>query len=238
MAKIPIIITGAPEDLLPRLPEKTEDGKELDWTVVPVLRFEKLKYEKEVANKIANRYFDWVILASVRGVRFFSELLLENEIELPPETRVAVMGQRTKELAELDGFTPDFCPSLPGTETFIEEFPKGPFKLLFASALEGRKTLMDKMKEDGSEIQHLALYSTLGIHPIQSISQQQLSDASLILFTSPSSFDAFTDSFEIPRKTKIGCLGQYTFDHLTRKGISGHRKLPEGDFRKIGDILC
>jgi uroporphyrinogen-III synthase len=59
----------------------------------------------------------------------------------------------------------------------------------------------------------------------------------MILFTSPSSVEAFTSCFKIPRDMRVGSIGRFTAEHLVRKGIRPHL-LPNGDFERIGEILC
>jgi uroporphyrinogen-III synthase len=85
----------------------------------------------------------------------------------------------------------------------------------------------------------LPIYKTTPRNDISAhLSQKDLEEAALVLFTSPSSVDAVSSLFELNTKVNIGSMGTFTRDHLISKGISNVLVLPEGDFQKVGEILC
>jgi len=240
-----IIVTGEHNDSGNRYPAVDNQGNTLLWQEVPVLNFERLPVEENFLNSMGDKPFDWIIFTSVRAVRFFSELLMESGIDFPIETQVACIGETTSHAAEMDGYTPDFFPTEPGSEKFLEEFEdllsnraEKP-RILIPAALGGRTTISDRLKELGCEVARLAIYKTLPRTDIEGhLSQKDLEEAALVLFTSPSSVDAVGGLFNIHPNVKVGSMGQFTREHLEKKGVSEVLILPEGDFQKVGEILC
>ncbi|NDC23911.1 MAG: uroporphyrinogen-III synthase, partial [Proteobacteria bacterium] len=240
-----IIITGEHNDSGNRYPASDKDGNTLLWQEVPVLDFERLPIESSLLKSLAIKPFDWIIFTSVRAVRFWSEILLEEGVDFPVETQVACIGETTAHAAQMDGFTPDFFPTEPGSEKFLEEFEEllsnrtDKPRVLIPASIGGRTMISDRLRELGCEVERLSVYKTMPRQDIQShLSQKDLEDAALVLFTSPSSVDAVSNLFDIQAPVKVGSMGSFTQEHLEKKGVSDVLILPEGDFQKVGEILC
>lgn len=239
---IRILVTGEHEDL--EKPEATSaGGRPIEWIQLPVLRFERIPVDAAIVEDLVASPVEWILFTSQRAVRFWSELLLETNVDFPLETQVACIGERTAEYASQDGFTPDFYPTEPGTEKFLEEFrdllsnntvkPR----VVIPMAEGGRTTIRDELAALGCKVISIPLYRTLPLDDIpKRLTAEELSKVSAILFTSPSSVDAFTKHFQIPKQAKVVAIGQFTGEYLEKKGL-GPRLLPEGDFQRIGEVL-
>ncbi len=240
-----ILVTGEHDDLASRCPSQLDTGRALEWVQLPVLEFERLPVSADLVERLIQKPMNWIFFTSQRSVQFWSEVLLENGVDFPLETQVACIGESTAEAAARDGFNPDFYPTEPGTECFLREFEdllsnnsqKPSFFIPMAEG--GRTTIRDRLKELGCEVLSITLYRTkprkdLGV----SFSEAELAKFDLILFTSPSSFDAFSRAFRVPGEVKVASLGRYTAQHLIRKGLSDQKQLPDGDFQRIGELLC
>jgi len=243
---IRIIVTGEHEDLDARFPsELGHRGMPLEWVSVPVLKFERLAVGEDVVRELVDNPVDWMIFTSQRSVKFWAEVLLEHGVDFPIQTQIACIGEKTAEVANQDGFTPDFYPTEPGTEKFLEEFEALVVtnslkpRVFIPMAEAGRFKIRDHLRELGCEVRTLPLYRTLPREDISKfISQEEVSQSSMILFTSPSSVDAFVSQFSIPSDVRIGSIGKFTGDYLSKKGFSDYHLLPQGDFERIGEILC
>lgn len=244
-APIRILITGEHDDLATRCPSKLPTGEALEWVQLPVLQFERLKVDPDIVERLIQKPMDWILFTSQRSVQFWSEVLMENGVDFPLETQVACIGEQTAEVAGRDGFNADFYPTEPGTEAFLAEFQdlmsNSPIKpsVFIPMAEGGRTTIRDRLKELGCEVLSIPLYRSsprkdLGVD----LSEKELEKFNLILFTSPSSFDAFSRAFRVPGEVKIASLGRYTAAHLVNKGLSDQKQLPDGDFQRIGEVLC
>lgn len=237
-----IIVTGEHEET--SFPTRMPDGTLLIWRSVPVLRFEKIPVEKKIVEALIKDPVDWIIFTSERAVRFWGELLMEVGVDFPVETQVACIGEHTAKIADMDGFAPDFYPTGHGSEKFLEEFEGllsgnlDKLSIFLPMSDGGRTTIRDRLVELFCKVTTIPLYRTLPMADISNLlSSEELEQADLIVFTSPSSFDAVTKSLVLPRGVKIAGLGRYTCSHLKAKGLS-HRMLPDGDFQRIGEILC
>ena len=209
-----------------------------------LLRFERIPVEKEFLEKVEKQPFQWVVFTSPRSVQFWTETLLEHGIDFPTETQVATIGESTGNAASEQGFNPDFYPTEPGSECFIQEFkdlisnsPDKP-EVLIPQAANGRTYLKEKLEELGCKVTVLPLYKTIAIDESPAdISPADLEDAALVLFTSPSNVAAFQKHFKLPKRARVGAIGKYTFDYLLQNGVPADL-LPGGEFERVGEILC
>ena len=69
------------------------------------------------------------------------------------------------------------------------------------------------------------------------MTQEEITRAALVLFTSPSSVDAFMKNFALPPEEKIASLGRFTAEHLKKRGVANPKVLPEGDFQRIEEVI-
>lgn len=242
---IRILITGEHDDLASRCPSQLETGETLEWVQLPVLQFERLPVAPELVERLVQKPMNWILFTSQRSVQFWSEVLLENGVEFPLETQVACIGEQTAEVANRDGFNADFYPTEPGTEAFLSEFEdlmsnnSDRPSVFIPMAEGGRTTIRDRLKELGCEVLSIPLYRSVPRKDLGTVlSEKELENFDLILFTSPSSFDAFSKAFRVPGEVKIASLGRYTAQHLIHKGLSDQKQLPDGDFQRIGEVLC
>lgn len=240
-----IIITGEHNDSGNRYPSSDGAGNTLLWQEVPVLDFERMPLEGKLFDQMGQKPFDWIIFTSVRAVRFWTEALLESGTDFPIETQVACIGETTARAAEMDGYTPDFYPTEPGSESFLHEFEdmisnrSDKPSVLIPAALGGRTTISDRLRLLGCAVTRISIYQTKPRSDIQShLTQKDLDEAALVLFTSPSSVDAVGTLFSLHSKLKIGSMGSFTRDHLLKRGLTDVLILPEGDFQRVGEILC
>ena len=169
---------------------------------------------------------------------------MEAGIDFPLETQVACIGEKTAEVANLDGFTPDFYPTEPGSEKFLEEFEhllsnnSVKPRVLMPMAKAGRPMIAQRLKELGCNVVTIPLYETLPREDIgRTITQEELKKSSMIVFTSPSSVDAFISHFRIPEDVLVASIGKFTSDYLTGKGVE-NQIVPCGDFERVGELLC
>jgi uroporphyrinogen-III synthase len=240
-----ILITGEHDEPAAQLPQVLpEDGTRLEWFSLPVLQFDRLKVDPDLVERLVRKPVEWIIFTSPRSVRFWSEVLMDQGYDFPTETQVACIGEKTATVAGEDGFNPDFFPTEPGTEKFLEEFEdlisNNSIKptVFIPMAEGGRLTIRNRLRELGCEVTTASLYRTSPRDDLrQALSESELEKTNLVLFTSPSSVDAFTKVFQIPAQVKIASLGHYTARHLELKGFSDQRMLPAGDFQRIGEVL-
>lgn len=243
--KLRILVTGERDDMESRCPQEwAGEGIPLEWTSLPVLEFRRLPIDPSLLQDLVSKPRNWIIFPSARAVTFWNEALLEAELDFPIETQVACVGYQTAEWASRDGYSADFYPSEPGTEGFLKEFEflvathEVKPSVVIPMALGGRTTLRDSLKAAGCDVLAVPLYETSPAKDLsERYSQHQVNGCAAIIFTSPSSVDAFRSCFQIPKNVKVASLGKFTSAYLTSLGLD-HKVLPSGDFQKIGEVLC
>jgi uroporphyrinogen-III synthase len=102
----------------------------------------------------------------------------------------------------------------------------------------GRMTLKNRLRERGCEVTVVQLYRTVFRKDLyQELSKQDFEKIDCVIFTSPSSVDAFLDFFSLHANIRIGAIGSYTDHHLRQLGFNDSKILPQGDFSRIEEIL-
>lgn len=237
-----VVVTGDHESLKGIHP-MTVQGRAVEWIQIPVLDYERLPISDETLAKVQSAHFHWLVFTSPRSVKFWTETLLEKGIDLPIETQVACIGEATANVASNDGYTPDFYPTESGSEQFAIEFedmisniPDKP-SILILQAENGRTFIAEALSRLGCTVSSAFLYRSRPKTDRPSTSVELMEASNAVLFTSPSSFEAFKRHFPIPKHPRIGAMGTFTREHLKKMGIEA-RLLPEGDFQNIGDLLC
>jgi uroporphyrinogen-III synthase len=232
-----VLVTGERDDWTSL--ENPSTAKHIEWKSIPVLQYERLLIPESLLERLSQKPFEWIVFTSPRAVRFWSETLLEGGYDLPVETRVACLGERTAEFAEEDGYSVDFQPKEPGTDGFLEEFEKNrPGSVLIPASEIGRTKLRDRLKQLGFEVAWVPLYRTFARPSLADcLSSEDLAQSDAILFTSPSSVDSVLDQFSLPDSIQVLAIGGFTGRHLESRGFVRPRLLPNGDFSRIAEVL-
>jgi uroporphyrinogen-III synthase len=61
--------------------------------------------------------------------------------------------------------------------------------------------------------------------------------ADLLVFTSPSSIDFFTEKHPIPRSVSIAAIGAFTEQRLKQEGLESVLLVPGGDLKRAPELL-
>jgi uroporphyrinogen-III synthase len=242
--KIKILVTGENRDLEESVPGLILDSElALEWIQWPVLDFQKIEVSKDVLSKVTEKPFEWIVFTSPRAVHFWTETMVEGGLDFPLETQVACIGESTSDVASADGYTPDFYPTEPGSEVFLEEFEdliktnsQKP-TVLIPMAEGGRLKIAERLAELGCAVTVVPLYRTRSrSHLATSIPGGSLEGISVVIFTSPSSVEAVLGAVQLPKEVKVVAIGAFTREHLKKRGIDS-QLLPGSSFERIGELL-
>lgn len=143
--------------------------------------------------------FDWLVLTSPTGVRFFLERLHASDAGPVPDTmRIAVVGPGTASAVRAAGYQPDLVPARSDADGLAEE--------LAGQSLEGRKVLwvrpetarpqfQSALEAAGAVVTAAVFYRTVP-HPECHLIAADLTTGRYdgVLFTSPSTFRAVFDA--------------------------------------------
>lgn len=242
--KIKILVTGENRDLEENIPRSLLDTEvSFEWIQWPVLDFQKIEVSKDLLAKVTDKPFEWIVFTSPRAVHFWTETMVEAGLDFPLETQVACIGESTSEVASSDGYTPDFYPTEPGSEIFLEEFEdliktnaQKP-TVIIPMAEGGRLKIAERLAELGCAVTVVPLYRTKSRSNLaNSVPGGSLEGVSVVVFTSPSSVEAVLGAVQLPKEAKVVAIGAFTREHLKKRGIDS-QLLPGSSFERIGEIL-
>lgn len=109
--------------------------------------------------------FDWLILTSANGVKFFFQRLRElgKDARALGGIKIAVVGKKTASFLEKYGLNPDYIPPDFVADSLVENFPDSLLnkKLLFPRVeTGGREILVNELKKQGANIIEVPAYQS------------------------------------------------------------------------------
>ncbi len=186
--------------------------------IVPLLDFQlplNMTKVEAAIRQISN--YDWIVLTSQNGVRFFSELVETYEVStsLP---KIAVIGKKTADSLKHFGYKADFIPQAFVAESFVKEFLPllhDDSRVLLAKGNLARTIIAEKINESGASCDEVILYET--VLPEESVQKLvhvlQASEVDVITFTSSSTIHHFMQIVEqyqlhpLLESLIIACIG-------------------------------
>lgn len=229
--RVKLIITGDPNEWLPRLPRVTQTGVEMEWQILPVLSYSRLPVAAAVLRAVTVPPPDWIIFCSPRAVEFWTALCVE--YATVTSSRIGAIGFRTQDCASRFGVNVDLCPESPGSEAFLESFNaevKGPQRILIPQARGGREYLSENLERGGHRVHRLAIYESL-----RAKAMVPDSTANWGVFTSPSSYDAFR-ALSTWMPSRLAAIGRFTADRMKLDGWNPIL-VPGGNIERIDEIV-
>ncbi|KAB2334104.1 uroporphyrinogen-III synthase [Bacillus mesophilum] len=198
---------------------------------IPLISFKPTITQKEAArlNETLHTY-DWLIFTSnVTVETFFAHVDIKSEL-LP---KIAVIGEKTKEVLEAKGLNVDFVPSQYVAEGFIEEFlpqiQKGEHILIPKGNL-ARDAIASALRQKEVIVKEIIVYKTHMPEDSKALLKEKLLNHQLdiILFTSPSTVDHFmevvleNDLADQIKQCIIACIGPVSKDRAETHGLHVH----------------
>jgi len=178
--------------------------------------------------------YDWLILTSANGVRFFFERLKKKrrKISLPSSLKVCAIGPATANELKKRGIRIDSIPKKFIAEAILEGF-KGTQvagkKILLARAKKARDILPKGLRQMGAEVDVVEAYRTVkpkgGRKRLKLLLREKID---VIAFTSSSTVDHFVDllkGVDLKKALKgvaIACIGPITAETARKRGMKVH----------------
>lgn len=170
--------------------------------------------------------YQWLILSSVNGAKFFIERMISLGIDLNTlkELRIAVVGKVTQEELEKRGIKVDFVPSKFVADTIGEELPlNGGEQILFPRSHIARKKVIQLLTNRGAQLDEVVAYQTKIInHDEKFLSEVLSKKIDYITFTSASCVNGYRlnlENTDIQVNAKIACIGPITKKAAEHHGI-------------------
>lgn len=175
--------------------------------------------------------YDWIVFTSTNGVKYFFDRLREKgkDIRQLKGLKIATIGSTTKKMLEDLRLTVDLCPEKEFTqEGLIEEFKKWKIKakkILIPRSEQGRKALIEGLKEIGAKVDEVSAYRTIKEDTDYLKSLLAKDEIDIITFTSSSTLTNFCSIFNkeeidnLLNKVKIASIGPITTKTAEALGI-------------------
>ncbi|MEA5510110.1 uroporphyrinogen-III C-methyltransferase [Crocosphaera sp. UHCC 0190] len=159
--------------------------------------------------------FNWLILTSANGVKFFFERLKElgKDSRALGGIKIAVVGKKTASFLQNHGLIPDFVPPNFVADSLVENFPEtlNNQKILFPRVeTGGREILVQELQKQGAEVREVPAYQSgcpqkINLDAWEAIQQKQVN---IITFASSKTVQNFHDLLkqEINRNSELNML--------------------------------
>ncbi len=187
---------------------------------IPLIRTGEPENTAEIRKTIENLAdFDWLVLTSKNGVRYFMHFLKtirDGKPEALP--KIAVVGAKTKEAAEKAGLHVDLVPEKFVAEALADELINltgKNSKVVLARGNLAREVLPEALQSGGCEVRDVIFYKTDLNHAAKLQLEQAVSngDIDVFTFTSSSTVSSFMELLkDIPAEKRAGgkvvaCIG-------------------------------
>jgi uroporphyrinogen-III synthase len=174
--------------------------------------------------------FQWLILTSPNGVRYFFEILQEvtGTQKLPESLQIAVIGEKTGKTLEKYGYNPTFVNPGSTAEDFAEPFARHIAtknlkpKVVLPLGNLARNVIQEHLEKLADCIR-INIYRTEMPEYVDKTIAEKIENNhyDMLIFTSPSGIHHFTELFPKGNKNSIrlACIGNTTANAARKKGM-------------------
>lgn len=179
--------------------------------------------------------YDWLVLTSVNGVRYFFDRLFDKgkDVRALARVRTATIGPATAGRLREYGFHSDIIPETYRAESIIEAFSNEPMegkKVLLPRAKEARPILPIEIRKMGAVVDEIAVYQTeKAVESVEVLVDNLKSRCvDMVTFTSSSTVKNFKaclppEQFDsLMEGVTVACIGPITADTARQLGLGVH----------------
>jgi uroporphyrinogen-III synthase len=199
------------------------DPARFDVAAIPVFHAVQAGSIEQQGQVIADlAKYRWVFFTSQTTVSEFARLMREAGVSLPPDTRIAVVGNRTARAIKQQGWRLDFVSEVADAVSLGEQFithadaSAGP--ILFPCGAKAPADLESMALEGGLHLERLVCYDTIE-HPDLPRTLMALPDPDTAVFTSPSAVNFLVAQRALPTHIPVVSIGPSTTDALMAAGF-------------------
>ncbi|PPA71558.1 uroporphyrinogen-III synthase [Jeotgalibacillus proteolyticus] len=202
--------------------------------LIPMIETHPIKSYNEVDILSSLSMYNWIVFTSRRGVSYTLKLLKDKGLLWNlHKMKIAVIGKKTANLIEEEGFTVSFCPESFRAADFIKEFPFKKIRgerILFPQGNLARDLLVKAFSAHGAECDKWVIYKTF--NPDQSkerlLQAFERNEFDIAVFASPSAVRNFNEIARgnpevyqhlLDGKWPLASIGPTTTEELKRVGL-------------------
>lgn len=202
---------------------------------IPLIAFKPVAASEKLLKTLADIHtYDWIIFTSNVTVETFYSFIKKSQTFLP---KIAVIGEKTKEILVDMGEKVDFVPGEYVAEGFIDEFL--PYvnqgeRILIPKGNLARDYISTALKDNGTIVDEIIIYETFLPEESRGRLVKMLTEESLdiLTFTSPSTIDHFMKIVEENHLRDkldhciVACIGPVSKRKAEQWGLKVHA-MPE-----------
>ncbi|MGA9225663.1 MAG: uroporphyrinogen-III synthase [Mesobacillus sp.] len=197
---------------------------------IPLIAFQPVAATEELHEMMNSLHtYDWIIFTSNVTVETFYSLMNA----LVPFPKVAVIGDKTRQVLENMGVKVDFTPGHYVAEDFVEEFHshiREGSRVLIPKGNLARDYIAATLKKHGAIVDEVVIYETYLPDDSRDKLIQMLRNRRLdiLTFTSPSTIDHFMEIVEAQQLQKeldqciVACIGPVSMRKAEEWGLNVH----------------
>jgi uroporphyrinogen-III synthase len=192
--------------------------------IAPMINFAAADDEHGLATALAELQagvFDWIVITSATTV----DVLLSQNVTIPPGTKIAAVGETTGAALTLAGYPVDYVPEADNSARgLVKEWPHGEIsgRVLIPQSDIAEPTLVSGLTALGLNVQFVSAYRTVGV-PIADHIREDVAAGRIgaILVTSGSVARQIAAQLApLPAETVVACIGPRTAYDARAAGLS------------------
>ena len=167
--------------------------------------------------------FDWIVVTSATTV----DVLMSQRVTIPPETKIAAVGETTGAALALAGYHVDYVPELDNSARgLVKEWPQAEIngRVLIPQSDIAEPTLVGGLTKLGLDVQFVSAYRTVGV-PVADTVKADVASGRIgaVLVTSGSVARQIAKQLApLPRTTIVACIGPRTAFDARAAGLAVH----------------
>jgi len=199
------------------------DPARFDVAAIPVFYAIRAGSREQQVQVMANLgQYQWAFFTSQTTVSEFADLLREAGVTLPPQIRIAAVGNRTARAIKHQGWRLDFISEVADALSLGEQFAAHPDAtsgpILFPCGAKASADLEATASESGLRLDRLVCYDTVE-HPDLPQTVMALPEPHAVVFTSPSAAKFLMARRALPTHIPVVSIGPSTTDALIAAGF-------------------
>lgn len=194
--------------------------------IAPMINFassENAIQLSDALKRLEHGEFDWLVITSATTV----DVLMSQQVSVPPSTRIAAVGETTSAALALAGYNVDFVPESDNSARgLVKEWPASDIvgRVLIPQSDIAEPTLVAGLATLGLEVEFVAAYRTVGVPVAEHVAADVASGRiNAVLVTSGSvARQVQLQLAPLPETTIVAAIGPRTAFDARAAGLTVH----------------
>jgi uroporphyrinogen-III synthase len=194
--------------------------------IAPMINFASAENARELSDalkRLESGKFDWLVITSATTV----DVLMSQQVTVPPTTRIAAVGETTGAALALAGYRVDFVPESDNSARgLVKEWPLSDIvgRVLIPQSDIAEPTLVAGLAKLGLDVEFVTAYRTVGVPVAEHVAADVASGRiRAVLLTSGSvARQVQAQLAPLPEDTVVAAIGPRTAFDARAAGITVH----------------